>query len=274
MAMMEKPPELNNVEVYDPARRKLMAENVRLRQLLAQAQDDQQRLAQKVALLRARLQVLSPWDPRDQVRLLWWVLVRPDKLRDYRAYLGDWGEIKLAHHAGWVIASLLWLPVLLWLLVPWALGVLPMSAAAGLLLTLGIGFGWVVTGLLASHDNALSALAGVMTTTILLLVVIALVGGLAVVVDETATAVSILLPLGVAALMAAMAAVTTAVVLKLKVGEVLAGVTAVLVGSGSLIVMWQQTEFSTGAVALMLFAIAMAGFIEDRHSDPPRAAEE
>lgn len=254
----------------DPARRKLIAENDRLRQLLYQERGERQRLEQEVALLQARLRVLNPWDPRDQVRLLWWVLVRPDRLRDYRAYLGDWGEFKLAQHAGWVVASLLWLPLLLWILVPWAVGVLPLSLGGGLALLLGMVTGWVLTGVIAHHDNALSALAGVMFSTMLLLVVMALVGGLAVVVMEN----GLLLPLGVAAMLAAMAGVTVAVVLHIQVAEVVAGVTAVLIGTTALIVMWQQGYFSTGAVALMMFAIAMVGFIEDRHSDLPQAAED
>ncbi len=64
---------------------------------------------------------LNPWNPLDQFRLLWWALVVPGQLRAHRRAFGaESGK----HVGGWLTSTLIWSPVLLFML-GLALGTMP-----------------------------------------------------------------------------------------------------------------------------------------------------
>lgn len=54
---------------------------------------------------------LSPLNPLDYLRLLWWTLVMPQNLKDYREIFGDKDEKCIGN---WLVSTLVWLP--LWIL--------------------------------------------------------------------------------------------------------------------------------------------------------------
>lgn len=57
---------------------------------------------------RTRLRRLSPRDPRDHLRLLWWVLVTPQQLKAYRQSFGEKDERRVGR---WLASTLIWLPL-------------------------------------------------------------------------------------------------------------------------------------------------------------------
>ena len=58
---------------------------------------------------------LTPWNPIDQFRLLWWLFIAPDR---YMAYLSGAGEESTRKTAAWLASTLLWvLPLILILAV-------------------------------------------------------------------------------------------------------------------------------------------------------------
>ncbi|HEC86063.1 MAG: hypothetical protein DRR08_21535 [Candidatus Parabeggiatoa sp. nov. 2] len=53
---------------------------------------------------------LSPLNPLDHLRLLWWVLVRPQRLQVYRQVFGDEDENRIGK---WLVSTLTWWPLLM-----------------------------------------------------------------------------------------------------------------------------------------------------------------
>ena len=51
---------------------------------------------------------ISAWNPLDWLRLLWWGLVMPHKLKAYRE---EFGEKDVKRVGGYLISTLLWLPL-------------------------------------------------------------------------------------------------------------------------------------------------------------------
>ena len=49
---------------------------------------------------------LSPWNPLDHLRLLWWVLVTPQRLKAYRGAFGEKDERRVGR---WLVSTLIWL---------------------------------------------------------------------------------------------------------------------------------------------------------------------
>ena len=99
---------------------------------------------------RQAVPTLSPWNPRDHLRLLVWVFVHPARLAAQRQR-GD----RATHAVGaWLTSTLLWLPIL----APMAavgLGTLPSGGrqAPIWLIGAGIALGWALTGLLAERER-------------------------------------------------------------------------------------------------------------------------
>jgi len=88
---------------------------------------------------------LSPLNPLDYLRLLWWVLVMPQNLKAYREIFSEWDDEYINK---WLISTLVWLPLLIATL---ALGLemLPLPLTADALmqmhnLGLALGFKWSV----------------------------------------------------------------------------------------------------------------------------------
>ena len=105
---------------------------------------------------------LSALNPLDHLRLLWWILVMPQKLIDYREGFGEKDD---KYVGKWLIITLTWLP---WLMPCFALGLecLPHSNNAWLpetyLWMISVGFAgcWLLKGVGSdlNEDSALSVL--------------------------------------------------------------------------------------------------------------------
>ena len=104
---------------------------------------------------------LSPWNPLDYLRLLWWVMVRPQDLVGYREVYGTEDEIRVRE---WLINTLAWLPLFLLTL---ALGLKtlpqerlekPMLPSTYLWLSVGLALVWILTGWLAQKKNPLGTI--------------------------------------------------------------------------------------------------------------------
>jgi hypothetical protein len=52
---------------------------------------------------------LSPWNPLDHLRLLWWILIKPQRLKAYRKIFGKNDEKRVGK---WLLSTLTWFPLL------------------------------------------------------------------------------------------------------------------------------------------------------------------
>ena len=90
---------------------------------------------------------LSPRNPLDHLRLLWWALAAPQRLRAYRE---AWGEEDERRTGKWLASTLIWLPLFIPTLAL-ALGALPPTETAYPpttypLLAAGLVVAWSLTG--------------------------------------------------------------------------------------------------------------------------------
>ncbi len=98
---------------------------------------------------------LSPWNPLDHLRLLWWMLTAPQQLQAYRDIFGEQDERRVGR---WLTSTLIWLPLAVPTLAL-ALGLWPRASNAlpstfyvsGLV---GLGLAWMFTGWLGNVDVA------------------------------------------------------------------------------------------------------------------------
>jgi hypothetical protein len=96
-------------------------------------------------LTSPNLRFLSPWNPLDHLRLLWWVLVTPQRLVAYREVFGKNAERSVGE---WLVNTLAWLPLFIPLLAL-GLGTLPRieeSSTTYLGASVGLVVAWVLTG--------------------------------------------------------------------------------------------------------------------------------
>lgn len=106
---------------------------------------------------------LSALNPLDYIRLLWWVLVMPQQLRDYRQKFGETDEGRVGK---WLVSTFAWLP----LLVPsLALGLelLPQLGEQWLpetyfWMSAGLVGCWLLLGWLADSDEKWALVLGVL----------------------------------------------------------------------------------------------------------------
>lgn len=246
----------------DERRRRVAAETAvsALKAELDVERRERQRLARELRVLEGRAaRLLSPGKPVDHLRLLWWVLVRPDQLKAYRADLTYREAERLQRHSSWLVSSLLWFPVLLLFCIPWLLGALEISLAGAAMMLLGIGFSWLLTGVLGTHESPFSALAAVMMTTIMTLCVTALIAFF------IAGPGRLMLLLGGAVLLLVVTAVPAAKILHLTVGSTVAHVVAVVIGGGILIFMADHAQKVWDVIALVGVAVVVMPVVEMRY---------
>ncbi len=95
---------------------------------------------------------LTPWNPIDQFRLLWWLCIQPAQYTSYRAHVG---EAEMRKVSAWLVSTLIWLPLFIR-----ALGIsleltrtierppqnIPYSVPFSVWLVI-IAFAWLLTGL-------------------------------------------------------------------------------------------------------------------------------
>jgi hypothetical protein len=103
---------------------------------------------------------LSPWNPLDHLRLLWWMLVAPQGLKAYREAFGEKDERRVGK---WLASNLTWLPLFIPTLAL-GLGTLPRMrddplSTAYLWISLGLtlAWAWALTGWLIESDYELVA---------------------------------------------------------------------------------------------------------------------
>lgn len=203
--------------------------------------------------------LLSVRRPFDYLRLLWWIVARPDVLKAYQADLDYREADALLRQGSWLVSSLLWLPVLGLLTVPWVTGALELSLSSWALLMVSVVAVWLLTGILGIHDNALSALTAVFATTVVTLCVTAIVTFF---VSEN---IQIMILAGTTALLAITIGIAVSKVVKLNVANVVSHVVAIVVGGGVIIFMVDHVDRLLDAVAVMLVAVVIIPVVEERY---------
>ncbi len=131
-----------------------------------------------------QLHRLSPRDPLDHLRLLWWTLVMPQRLNAYRDRFGQGDEQRVGR---WLTSTLIWLPLAIPTLalgldiLPRAEGAFPTGFYLGCLF--GLALAWTLTGWLGTIDltESEAGIKSLGTTDVAMLgVVLAVVFGVAV----------------------------------------------------------------------------------------------
>ncbi|MCP4536502.1 MAG: hypothetical protein GY832_05090 [Chloroflexi bacterium] len=97
---------------------------------------------------------LSPWNPLDHLRLLWWVMVTPQQLVAYQEVFGKDDRRRVGK---WLFNTLFWLPSLM-LTLAMGLETLPytddaFSPATYLWMTVGLVVAWVLSGWLGEKKG-------------------------------------------------------------------------------------------------------------------------
>ena len=118
---------------------------------------------------------LSPWNPLDHLRLLWWMLVMPQQLVDYREVYGVEDEIRVR---GWLINTLAWLPLFL-LALARGLKTLPqesMLPSTYLWVSAGLVPIWILTGWLVQKKSPLGSIVSLVVGFVLKFSMASIVG--------------------------------------------------------------------------------------------------
>jgi hypothetical protein len=232
-----------------------------IQQLLQEERLQRQRLEMELYVRRKGL--LSLWDIRDYVRLLWWIVVSPAELKEYRAYADGRIEDDLRRQGSWLASSLTWLMILAWAALPWVSGLVPLPPSSGWLLLAAIVFAWVANGILGAHDNPLSALGAVFVTAATTLITMAITSGLVFRFADT----TLILGGGVLAVMAALVAHALSAVLTLQVAEVSASVAAVVIGAGVAVLLSQNGQHLLYVSVIVLGGIGLVAITQERYRD-------
>lgn len=147
------------------------------------------------------IEPLHPWNPLDHLRLLWWVLATPQRLKAYRGTFGEKAERRVGK---WLVSALTWLPLFIPTLAI-GIGTLPRMERAFpsviyLWISHGLVLAWFLTSWFGDRDNPrASGVALGMAIILTLGVTIFVPGGLAVgVTGVVALGVAVLITLGVA----------------------------------------------------------------------------
>jgi len=216
--------------------------------------------------LRARegreAKLLSLFHPADYLRLLWWVLFSPVELNSYRVSLNAKEFDIFQRQVSWLVSSLLWWPIFIWVAVPWLLGGLVLNNSSASLILLGIIFAWVVVGLLGVYENGLMAFAGVIITAVITLVTIAITSGI---VDVDIHSLNMMLWGGVLVMVCSLMAISVAAINRLEIAEIVAGVVAVVVAGGVVLTLFNSSANWLDVVIVIISAALLAGVAQERY---------
>ncbi|MCP4539888.1 MAG: hypothetical protein GY832_22340 [Chloroflexi bacterium] len=109
-----------------------------------------------------KVKQLSVWNPLDHLRLLWWVLVTPQRLLAYRETFGENAERSVGR---WLVSTLVYLPIFI---VTLALGlrILPRAEKAFsptlcLWMSVGLTIAWVLTSQSDPESGCLTGVGGI-----------------------------------------------------------------------------------------------------------------
>lgn len=120
---------------------------------------------------------LDPWNVLDQLRLLQWLFLTPQRLVDYRARRGD---DSVRQVGAWLVSTLAWLP----LVIPtlgYSLGTIPVASSSPLnLFFVWILFviGWFATGWLNMRGSRLGSFIAFLIAGVVTMMIFLLIGGL------------------------------------------------------------------------------------------------
>ncbi|MDM8561073.1 hypothetical protein, partial [Candidatus Parabeggiatoa sp. HSG14] len=169
---------------------------------------------------------LSPFNPFNYLRLLWWILVKPQQLSVYRKAFGETDEKRIAN---WLVSTLIWFPLLVPIL---ALGLkkVPYSTNAWLpktylLFSIFLIIGWLLTGWLRTNKNVA---VGVAISIAISIAIGVAIGGVGIVAGVGMDGVAI----GVAIICAVLVAAVVAVAIEIDIAVVVAGVVVIGVAVG------------------------------------------
>ncbi len=95
---------------------------------------------------------LSPWNPLDHLRLLWWILVAPQRLVMYREAYGEDDEYRVGK---WLISVLAWLPLFV-LIVALEIGTIPCVITDLPITYCGLGASMALTWALVNYFKSKS----------------------------------------------------------------------------------------------------------------------
>jgi hypothetical protein len=119
---------------------------------------------------------LSPWNPLDHLRLLWWVLVTPQQLVAYREAFGENAERSVSR---WLVSTLTLLPPFIPILAI-EFGTLPFlvhSSSVNLRwLSCGVALVWALTGWLGRKGISIINQGGIVLVLALLIMLDPVVG--------------------------------------------------------------------------------------------------
>lgn len=238
----------------------LLKENV-ASQLVSQTIENSQPSTTKAKIPQKSPKRLSPFNPLDHIRLLWWVLVMPQQLQTYRETFGKGDEVRVGN---WLVSTLTWGPLLMPAL---ALGLerLPYSSKAWLpeaylwLSALLVGC-WLLTGWLRINKDI---------AVVMMVFISGVIAGITtgVVVVGMAVDVTISIAIGIAVGIAILISSFVAVIVAGDVAVVVAGVVAVGIAVGVAVgvtVAWAgfMAGFVAGSVAGFV-----TGFVVDFVAD-------
>lgn len=224
----------------------------------------EERLARQrveMELLLQRKGRLSLWDPRDYVRLLWWLLVTPERLRAYEAYQNGRGLDDLMRQGSWLASTLLWLPLLAWFAWATLTGSIPLPGAFLALTFVGGLGGWLLDGWLGSMDNALAALLAVFVTAVLALIIGAILSGLAL----GLLPIPGILLWSTAVFLSAAAGLSTGAILKLQVTDAVAALVALTTAVSLLFLAAQHSEPVIFFITIIVAGLLLPAFTQWRY---------
>ncbi|MCA9932177.1 MAG: hypothetical protein KC419_27020 [Anaerolineales bacterium] len=205
--------------------------------------------------------LLSTQNPVDYLRLLYWILLRPDMLKVYRIRCDIPQRQLLRQQAQWLINHLLWGAILLWIMVPMVLGDLPLPPFVSALMILSTFVAWRLGGMYIAHHESRVANRLILGA---VLVAFGMVTAVTIPLYAANTAPMSVIILFVVVIVACLAALPVASIFRLKTAESLTGVTAILMAGGLSPLVFDLVEAAWIPVSIIIIAIFLVGIVEDR----------
>ena len=205
---------------------------------------------------------MSTFNPFDYIRLLYWVLFRPNLVKVYRIRCTVPQRLAFTQQALWLVTFLLWGSLLLAIVVPMSMGALPVSRGVAIFMIVPILCAWVLTGRYGLDEKA-----QIPTRLILgnLLVAFGVVSLIAITLNQSSVSTLPMIIMSVIAIVCSLVAVSVAAVFRLKTAEKVAGIVAMVMGGGLSTLVFDLMEAAWIPVAIIIVAIFLVGVVEDRY---------
>ncbi len=205
---------------------------------------------------------MSTRNPFDYMRLLFWVLFRPDFVKVYRIRCNVPQRKAFTQQALWLVTHLLWGSLLLAIAVPIGMGSLPVSPVVATVMIVAVVGAWVLTGRYGLYEAA-----QIPTRLILgnLMVAFGVVSLIAITLNHSSVSTLPVIIMCVAAIVCSLMAVSVASVFRLKTAEKVAGIIAMVTGGGLSTLVFDLMEAAWIPVSVIIIAIFLVGVVEDRY---------